>query len=106
MGVLRRPVFWTFLLLQVALKHSYLFPGGLFEYLNSLNEVNWHGLGVISGITTFFEVFYTNNCYFRYHILYEEMRGMFGLLAEVSMHLHVHVSPSSHEHARLCSRYL
>jgi predicted membrane chloride channel (bestrophin family) len=60
---------------------------------------------VISAITTFFEVFYTNQSFNRYKKLYEEIRKMLGALCDFCFELRLYISDVSHQHTRLASRY-
>merc|ERR1712151_856138 len=57
-------------------------------------------------MTTFFQVFYTNQCFARYTGLYEGTRSMMSACYDVALDLRVHLGPSNRAHCRLALRYL
>merc|ERR1719253_1440623 len=69
--------FWGFLAFHILVKivyHLGLLPG--VDREASLLYLSWHEIGIISAIMTFFEVFYTNQCYSRYLRLYDLTRKL------------------------------
>jgi predicted membrane chloride channel (bestrophin family) len=60
---------------------------------------------VISAITTFFEVFYTNQTFTRYLHLYSTTRKLLGLISEFCFEATLHIKSSAQQHARLGARF-
>lgn len=104
--VLARYEFWGFMCLHLAVGVAYrmgYLEGAKEE--NNLLYLNWNDMKVISAITTFFEVFYTNQSFGRYKKLYMEIRKMLGALCDFCFELRLYISDVSHQHTRLASRY-
>mmetsp|Transcript_104747 Transcript_104747/g.337746 ORF Transcript_104747/g.337746 Transcript_104747/m.337746 type:complete len:375 (+) Transcript_104747:67-1191(+) len=104
--VLRRFEFWVFFGLHIAA--NYAFRNGMLPDASTSRSwlyVDWNEVKVVSAITTFFEVFYTNQCYSRYLRLYDLTRKMLGNLYDFSFELRLHLGKDCQSHARLASRW-
>mmetsp|Transcript_8983 Transcript_8983/g.26420 ORF Transcript_8983/g.26420 Transcript_8983/m.26420 type:complete len:386 (-) Transcript_8983:9-1166(-) len=105
--VLRRFEFWVFFVLHLLV--TALYRGG---YLRGADEkdhplyIQWKEMRVITGITTFFEVFYTNQCYSRYCELYQLTRALLGILYDFTLESRIHLRQASKGHTRLTARWL
>lgn len=65
-SVLQAPGFWMFFILHITLWACYHYHLGDETFRTGLLDLQWDDLQIISGLTTFFEVFYTNQCYNTY----------------------------------------
>eukprot|EP00928_Gymnodinium_smaydae_P032195 TRINITY_DN23382_c0_g1_i1.p1 TRINITY_DN23382_c0_g1~~TRINITY_DN23382_c0_g1_i1.p1 ORF type:complete len:370 (+),score=37.72 TRINITY_DN23382_c0_g1_i1:52-1110(+) len=91
--VLSNPTFWLFFSLHLILWYSY--RSGLLESYNLKALVEENGilflnidhLRYISAMTTFFAVFYTNQCYARYFQLYHDVNRVFVASHEICFSL-------------------
>lgn len=108
--VLRRWDFWFILALHIAL--SIAFRTGIlrdvepdFGEHHSVSSISWHDIRVVTAMTTFFEVFYTNQCYARYLLLYTSSRRCLGLVYELILDLRLYLGKHAYLHLRLCSRF-
>lgn len=76
--VLRRREFWLFfavhLAIYVAHQANVIHYGGR----TAPQYMDWKQMKIISGITTFFEVFYTNQSFLRYKQMYSDTRTLLG----------------------------
>jgi len=91
-GVLRRFEFWVFLLTNIV--SSELIISGRWEpRKNMIPSVLQSSL---TGLMTFFLVFYTNNCFIRYFTLYAKARDMMGALYELVSECRLRLKDKSH----------
>lgn len=94
--VLSRPDFWFFMAIHLTV--FFLFR---FDYMMDAQEkgsiffMDWNDVKVITAITTFFEVFYTNQCFHRYLHLYDHVRGMLADVADLSFQLRLYMGPGN-----------
>lgn len=105
--VLARKEFWFLFLIHLVVGHlwreGYL-EGG--EQKGDLLYINWDFMKIISSITTFFEVFYTNQTFGRYWHLYAKMRAMLRNALEFGFETTLHLQGDGpHQHVRLATRY-
>jgi len=68
--------------------------------------LDWDSVKIVSGITTFFEVFYSNQCYARYLHLYNTTRGMINSVHDLCHYLRVFVGDKAKGYSRLSTRYV
>lgn len=105
--VLCRFQFWMFICLHLAI--CYAHRTGRIEGADqelSLWYVDWRKIKIISGITTFFLVFYTNETWDRYTLLYEKTRALMLEITEFCFDCSLHIPGKSGKHyVRLASRY-
>mmetsp|Transcript_62655 Transcript_62655/g.186753 ORF Transcript_62655/g.186753 Transcript_62655/m.186753 type:complete len:380 (+) Transcript_62655:147-1286(+) len=104
--VLSHIEFWLFLALHmsvyVAFRNGYL-DGSDEE--GSMLHLGWNEMKIISAATTFFEVFYTNQCFARYNSLYSLSRKMLGNLYDFVFEVRLHLRGTSQSHVRLAGRW-
>jgi len=102
-SVLSRYEFWLLFNLHLAIGCAFRFG-----YLPHDDETPfgfiWNDMKVVTAITTFFEVFYTNQCHSRYLEFYEATRMMLGTLYDYCFELRLHLQDEGKQHARLASR--
>mmetsp|Transcript_127154 Transcript_127154/g.406516 ORF Transcript_127154/g.406516 Transcript_127154/m.406516 type:complete len:412 (+) Transcript_127154:118-1353(+) len=102
--------FWFFLvihLLVFGVSHWYRrFDADKFKEHEKSFGLDWHSVNVISGITTFFEVFYANQCYARYLLLYKKANDAFTGVHDLCLYLRIFVGGKERGYSRLCARYL
>eukprot|EP00747_Dinoflagellata_sp_TGD_P048399 gnl/TRDRNA2_/TRDRNA2_145590_c2_seq2.p1 gnl/TRDRNA2_/TRDRNA2_145590_c2~~gnl/TRDRNA2_/TRDRNA2_145590_c2_seq2.p1 ORF type:complete len:434 (-),score=56.80 gnl/TRDRNA2_/TRDRNA2_145590_c2_seq2:115-1416(-) len=103
---LSRVEFWLFF--GIHLLTAFMYRQGYLkgaDHEKTILFISWHDMQVISAITTFFEVFYSNQSFARYTALYEVTRKMlsdfYGFVYEVSLF----VGPASKAHVRLATRF-
>mmetsp|Transcript_15922 Transcript_15922/g.32322 ORF Transcript_15922/g.32322 Transcript_15922/m.32322 type:complete len:381 (+) Transcript_15922:90-1232(+) len=104
--VLSHLEFWAFFLLHLAV--CWAFRNGYLEGANhprSFLCLGWNEMKVIAAATTFFEVFYTNQCFSRYNSLYDLSRKMLGNLYDFAFEVRLHLRKSSQSHVRLAARW-
>jgi len=104
--VLARYEFWLFLFLHLLVYVVY----NLGYMATAADEhgvafMDWNDVKVITAITTFFEVFYSNQCYSRYIHLYKESRDIFAALHDLSFQLCLHLGRDAPKHMWLATRY-
>lgn len=103
--VLGRLEFWCFILLHIVIVqlygHGYLKEA---HVENSSISLDWNDLKVLSGITVFFEVFFTQHTYSRYMDIYTKTRALLKLVCEFCFEASLHLN-SSRTHVYLASRY-
>lgn len=105
-SVLRRPTFWLFFVLHLGVQAAYrlgYLKGAHID--NALLSISWNIIHVISGMTTFFEVFYTNLCFTRYMSLYHQTRGILGHLSTFIFDMRIHAGDKEQKMVRLASRF-
>jgi len=91
--VLRRREFWLFFTLHISIYTAYNLG-----YLTSANDktqhtyIEWNNVKVITALTSFFEVFYTNQCWTRYVHLYRESRQLLTNLHDLVFELRLYLS--------------
>lgn len=105
-SVLKRPTFWLFLILHLSVFVVYRL-GYLAEadVEDSLLFIDWKIVQVITAMTTFFEVFYTNHVFARYMKLYTLSRTNVGALSNFAFDLRIHAGGSHQALVRLASRF-
>jgi predicted membrane chloride channel (bestrophin family) len=108
--VLRRCDFWLLLvvhgLLAGAFRTGWLlqrFPK--FETEDSPYHISWNDIKVITGMTTFFEVFYTNQCFQRYLTLYNISNQMMSCCCEIVVLFRLHLGKDAKNYMRLGVRF-
>mmetsp|Transcript_18164 Transcript_18164/g.38839 ORF Transcript_18164/g.38839 Transcript_18164/m.38839 type:complete len:381 (+) Transcript_18164:239-1381(+) len=105
-SVVQRPTFWLFFLLHLA-----VFSAFQMGYLQSALEdhsmwfIDWKIISVITSMTTFFEVFYTNNVFSRYVRLYTWTRQIIGALPNFAFDMRIHAGDTNQPMVRLACRY-
>mmetsp|Transcript_42629 Transcript_42629/g.132632 ORF Transcript_42629/g.132632 Transcript_42629/m.132632 type:complete len:361 (+) Transcript_42629:96-1178(+) len=104
-SVLARFEFWLLFYLHLAIGAAYRL-GYIEDSKGTPFTISWEDMGVISAITTFFQVFYTNACFSRYMNFYNKIKLMLGTLLDYCFELRLHVSPQCPQHARLASRQI
>mmetsp|Transcript_46803 Transcript_46803/g.106148 ORF Transcript_46803/g.106148 Transcript_46803/m.106148 type:complete len:373 (-) Transcript_46803:36-1154(-) len=99
--------FWLFLAFHLAVSLAYRndYLEGAHLIGNPLH-IRWAFVMVISSMTTFFEVFYTNECYSRYQLLFNHTRDMLNSMHTFIFELRVHFQEGCHRYTRLSSRFL
>jgi len=104
--VFRSPVFWGFQLMHLAVYGAHMsgFVKGA-ETRGSEMCLDWRQMKVIAAVTTFFEVFYTNQCYGRYTELYRISRKMLGNLHDFTFEIRLYLRSSCLNHTRLAARW-
>lgn len=102
--------FWFFFvihLLVFGVSHCYRrFDVDEFKEHEKTFGLDWHSVNVISGITTFFEVFYANQCYARYLFLYKKANNAFTGVHDLCLYLRMFVGDTERGYSRLCARYV
>jgi len=68
-------------------------------------RVSWNDMKILTAITTFFEVFYTNQCYNRYKAGYSSTMHMFRSVIRASFESNLHLREQSPQHVFLGNRY-
>lgn len=104
--VLGRCEFWLFMALHLAITFSYRagYLVGADESKTTL-FIDWNDMKVISAITTFFEVFFTNQTFTRYLHLYDRTRNLLKCVCEFCFETSLHLKSTSQSHIRLATRY-
>lgn len=106
-AVLGRGVFWFFLVL-----HLGVFVFFQFGYLDKAKDpasylyIDWKIVSVITSMTTFFEVFYTNNVFARYLSLYNLTRYILGSLSNFAFDFRIHAGDRAQPMVRLATRFM
>lgn len=105
--IFRRYEFWVFIGLHLSVNVCYRlgFLHGV-NHPRSPLDMEWESLHVISAFTTFFQVFYTNSCFERYHELHDATRAMIGNMYECVFELCLHIKDKQQSHLRLATRFL
>mmetsp|Transcript_70119 Transcript_70119/g.131077 ORF Transcript_70119/g.131077 Transcript_70119/m.131077 type:complete len:347 (-) Transcript_70119:18-1058(-) len=105
-AVLRKYEYWCFLTLHIGVKLIYDF-GLLAEATDPMSPfyIEWDHVKVITSLTTFFEVFYSNQCFSRYQQLYGLTRSLLASLVSFSFEMRVYVQDDHKRHLRLATRY-
>lgn len=78
-------------------------PDALVEHTNW--SISWADMGVISALTTFFEVFYTGQSYGRFCHQYDKIRSLLGTVCDFSFEATCHITDAAPQHVRLATRY-
>mmetsp|Transcript_93689 Transcript_93689/g.269828 ORF Transcript_93689/g.269828 Transcript_93689/m.269828 type:complete len:401 (+) Transcript_93689:136-1338(+) len=106
LAVLQRRAFWV--LLTFHLLVNFVRRSGFDQCLIEENpwHIGWHSIKVISTMTIFFEVFYTNECWKRYTGLYSQTREMLHTTYDFITELRLLIGRTSKRHLRLSVRYL
>lgn len=104
--VLARKEFWMFMLFHACVGYAYRtgrIPDALVE--NSNWSISWADMGVISALTTFFEVFYTGQSYGRFCHQYEQIKSLMSVVCDFSFEATCHITEAAPQHVRLATRY-
>lgn len=106
--VLSSKAFWAFFAFHMIVWLSFRFGLMGREELDPAADfgLDWKFVGVITSITTFFEVFYSQQCYGRYQALYKTFRGMIEDSFAFAYLMRVHVGDKSPSSVRLSIRYM
>jgi predicted membrane chloride channel (bestrophin family) len=84
--------------------HTGRIPGA--DKPSSLWSVDWRKINIIAAITTFFLVFYTNETFNRYTLLYEKTRALMLEITEFSFDCSLNIpGKAGKPYVRLASRY-
>lgn len=104
---LQKPEFWMFMFVHVAImcahRTGYLQTEGEGQ---TFWRIDWEGVHIVTIMTTFFEIFYTDRCYWRYMELYDHTRSLLGYLHEIIFEMRLHFGENCQQHTRLASRYI
>lgn len=108
--VIRRWDFWFLMVMHVLL--SVTFRTGYldkeihgFGSPHSIFGINWNDIKVITAMTTFFEVFYTNQCFSRYLGLYAVSGKITGLVYDLILILRIFAGRAGYAHTKLSVRF-
>jgi len=101
--------FWLFFILHIATFTAYR-TGCLSEVVGPTSshemDLDWTDVKVLTAITTFFEVFYSNQCYARYLRFHGNTRGMINDVHAFAFVLRCHIGEKARNHLRLSLRYM
>uniref|UniRef100_A0A6U6NSW9 Bestrophin homolog n=1 Tax=Zooxanthella nutricula TaxID=1333877 RepID=A0A6U6NSW9_9DINO len=100
--------FWFFLIVHVTIFCAYQMHAVDTNKTSGKHAwaMDWHAVKIVTAITTFFEVFYSNTCYGRYTKLYNQTRGALAHSMKVTFLLRIHMDEPVRKHARLAMRYV
>lgn len=79
-------------------------PG--FQHNSKASKVAWNQVQVITTVTVFVEVFYTQACFKRYLMLYSLCRQLLLQVSSACFNLRLHLMLARPKHVRLSARYL
>jgi len=99
--------FWFFFVTHLVI--CTLYRLGVLEGANqkgNILHISWHFIKILSTMTTFAEVFYTNQCYHRYLHLYSECRKIFRIMNCFVMEVRTNLTLENKQYTRLSSRYI
>lgn len=100
--------FWFFFILHLSV--FFAFRWGFIDAESVRTEadygLNWSFAKLVSGIASFVQVFYANQCYSRYQYLYKIVKGQFDDALSFAFLLQTHIGYKSLAHVRLGVRYL
>jgi predicted membrane chloride channel (bestrophin family) len=102
--VVGRLEFWVFMALHLSV--TWAFRNGYIpdaDQTSALLYIDWNDMRIISGITTFFLVFFTNQTFSRYLALYDRSRRLIKLVLQFCFETSLHLK--SPNHVRLACRY-
>mmetsp|Transcript_90032 Transcript_90032/g.197156 ORF Transcript_90032/g.197156 Transcript_90032/m.197156 type:complete len:381 (-) Transcript_90032:164-1306(-) len=105
-SVLLSAEFWIFFLLHIVV---FIVSHWDKEWVRThrwFMQLDWDSVKIVSGITTFFEVFYANQCYSRYIHLYNTTRGMINHVHDLCHYFRVFLGEAAIGHSRLGTRYV
>lgn len=106
-GALGRKEFWLFFGL-----HLVIFAANRLGLMSSADDkkdvfyMDWSEIHIITAMTTFFEVFYTNTCYARYTLLYNITRNLLNVVSEYAFLARLYMRPSGRPYDRVACRWL
>jgi hypothetical protein len=69
-------------------------------------RMSWSDVKIITTVTTFFEVFFSNQCFHRYSTLYDMSRTLVTRTSELTMQHRLFLGPKNPKHCRLGIRYV
>lgn len=104
--VFARKEFWLFMFFHACVGYAYRtdrIPDALTEH--STWSISWNDMGVISALTTFFEVFYAGQSYGRFCHQYEKIKALLATVCDFSFEATCHITHAAPEHVRLATRY-
>lgn len=106
--IVKRPSFWVFLLVHVCVFFAH--QAGYIYHVDDSKDlfyIDWHDIKVVTAITAFFQVFYTNQVFARYLHIYSSTRAMLGHVLEICLELRMHMRGNGlQQHAFLAGRYM
>eukprot|EP00445_Apocalathium_hangoei_P076719 CAMPEP_0204154820 /NCGR_PEP_ID=MMETSP0361-20130328/29051_1 /ASSEMBLY_ACC=CAM_ASM_000343 /TAXON_ID=268821 /ORGANISM="Scrippsiella Hangoei, Strain SHTV-5" /LENGTH=433 /DNA_ID=CAMNT_0051110157 /DNA_START=6 /DNA_END=1309 /DNA_ORIENTATION=- len=99
--------FWLFLCVHLCVFsaahwHRDAIDGELADFF----VVDWDGVTIVSGMTTFVEVFYAQQSFARYVRLYNKMKKMIRHVYELVHYVRVFIGDRARGYSRCCSRYV
>jgi predicted membrane chloride channel (bestrophin family) len=100
--IIRRAEVWY--LFALHLMFCILYHHGILPD-NDMMHLDASSMKVLSALTTFFEVFYTNECYDRYVDLYKMTRASFSTTFDFIFGLRAIMRQQHHQYTRLAGRY-
>lgn len=106
-STLAKPEFWFLMCLHLLIafeRHSGHLQAA--DDRNSPFFISWRGIQIITALTIFFEIFYTDSCYTRYVSLYNVTRAMLGQTLDVTFEMRTYFGEEGHQYTRLATRYL
>lgn len=105
-SVLEHYEFWFFLVLHMIIK--FLYCTGHLEGANTDGDalhLGWSNISVITAITTFFAVFYSNQSYTRYLALYRKTKFSLGCVYDFGFLVRLTFQRTNVQHMRLAYRF-
>mmetsp|Transcript_46599 Transcript_46599/g.120646 ORF Transcript_46599/g.120646 Transcript_46599/m.120646 type:complete len:386 (-) Transcript_46599:96-1253(-) len=110
-NVLRRSEFWFFLLIHIAVcvlyRLGYIAAEGTHLDSDSVLYISNDNMRIITTLTTFFQVFYSHECYTRYQELFMLTRQLLVQLHRFTFLQRVHLhKPELRQHIRLALRFV
>jgi len=99
--------FWLFFAFHCTI--TILYRTGILAMANQEDNafyIPWKDVKVVTAITTFLIVFYSNQCYSRYMHMFSLSRNILGSLYDITHFLRLFVAPVSKPHARLAVRLM
>jgi len=104
-AMLKNTTFWLFFTLHLVIHIGFQY-GYLDTHDNSVIQMHWKTVQVVTAMTTFFEVFYTNHVFARYVKIYDLTRSILNHARDFSFDLRVYTaSDEGVELARLACRF-
>lgn len=101
-----RKEFWAFMAFHACVGYAYRtgrIPDATVERTDW--SISWADMGVISSLTTFFEVFYTGQSYGRFCHQYGKVKSLMATVCDFSFECTCHITAAAPQHVRLATRY-
>lgn len=105
--ILGKKDIWFYIFIHFLVKALYLngcLPGA--DVSKSTLFLDWNYIGIITALTTFFEVFYTMSSFSRYLHMYDVTGKMLDNVCGFSFLCSLYLRETSPQHMRLCTRFL